>query len=177
MLSYNTAPLIDRSGVQAKLPAGRKVLVPVSTPTGAEYVVIDPRTGSKTTNVDRQKLGLPEASAARRPAPRDNEVPSPDGKRAAFINDWNLWVRDVPSGKETQLTTDGVKDFGYATDNAGWSKATAPILLWSPDSKKIATFQQDERNVSDMYLVRPTSAHPKLASLEYPLPGDKNDRR
>ena len=32
-----------------------------------------------------------------------------------------LWVRDVATGKETQLTTDGVKDFGYATDNAGWT--------------------------------------------------------
>jgi len=40
---------------------------------------------------------------------------SPDGKRVAFVRDYNLWVRDVATGKETQLTTDGVKDFGYAT--------------------------------------------------------------
>ncbi len=45
---------------------------------------------------------------------------SPDGRLAAFIRDWNLWVRETATGKETQLTTDGVKDFGYATDNAGW---------------------------------------------------------
>ena len=50
-----------------------------------------------------------------------NSVTSPDKKRAAFIRDFNLWVRDVATGKETQLTTDGVKDFGYATDNAGWT--------------------------------------------------------
>ena len=81
-------------------------------------------------------------------------MPSPDGKRAAFIRDWNLWVRDVATGKETQLTTDGVKDFGYATDNAGWTTSERPILVWSPDSKKVATFQQDQRNVGEMYLVR-----------------------
>ena len=50
-----------------------------------------------------------------------NSIVSPDKKRAAFMRDYNLWVRDVATGKETQLTTDGVKDFGYATDNAGWT--------------------------------------------------------
>ncbi len=68
-----------------------------------------------------------------------NQVMSPDGKRAAFIRDWNLWVRDVASGEERQLTKDGVKDFGYATDNAGWASSDRAMLLWSPDSKKIAT--------------------------------------
>jgi len=58
-----------------------------------------------------------------------------------MIRDNNLWVRDA-GGKETQLTTDGIKDFGYATDNAGWTSSERPIVLWSPDSKKIATFQQ-----------------------------------
>src|SRR6185312_7614948 len=33
---------------------------------------------------------------------------SPDKKSETFIRDWNLWLRDVASGKETQLTTDGV---------------------------------------------------------------------
>ncbi|HEV3325404.1 MAG TPA: DPP IV N-terminal domain-containing protein, partial [Puia sp.] len=79
-----------------------------------------------------------------------NEEVSPDGKKTAFIKDYNLWVRDVASGKETQLTTDGVKDFGYATDNAGWKHSDRAILAWSPDSRKIATFQQDQRNVGDM---------------------------
>ncbi len=101
-----------------------------------------------------------------------NTVVSPDGKRAAFIRDWNLWVRDVASGSEKQLTTDGSKDFGYATDNAGWASSDRPILLWSPDSRKIATQQQDERNVGDMYLVETRVGHPVLRSWKYPLPGD-----
>jgi dipeptidyl-peptidase-4 len=109
---------------------------------------------------------------ARRERPLRNVVFSPDSTKAAFIRDWNLWVRDVATGRETQLTTDGVKDFGYATDNAGWTKSDRPILLWSPDSRRIATFQQDERGVGEMYLVRTQVGHPLLEQWHYPLPGD-----
>ena len=102
-----------------------------------------------------------------------NSVTSPDKKRAAFIRDFNLWVRDVATGKETQLTTDGVKDFGYATDNAGWTHSDRAVLVWSPDSKKIATFQQDQRGVGEMYLVDTKVGHPTLQAWKYPLPGDE----
>lgn len=101
-----------------------------------------------------------------------NEEVSPDGKKAAFIKAYNLWVRDIATGKETQLTTDGVRDFGYATDNAGWKSGDGPILAWSPDSRKIATFQQDQRGVSDMYLVTTNVGRPTLHAWKYPLPGD-----
>jgi dipeptidyl aminopeptidase/acylaminoacyl peptidase/catechol 2,3-dioxygenase-like lactoylglutathione lyase family enzyme len=100
------------------------------------------------------------------------DVLSPDKKRAAFIRDFNLWVRDVGTGKEAQLTTDGVKDFGYATDNAGWIRSDRPVILWSPDSKKIATFQQDQRGAGEMYLVNTKVGHPDLQAWKYPLPGD-----
>jgi dipeptidyl aminopeptidase/acylaminoacyl peptidase len=99
---------------------------------------------------------------------------SPDGKKAIFICDWNLWVKDIATGRERQLTTDGVKNFGYATSNAGWTTSAAPALSWSPDSKKIATQQQDERKVGDMYLVETpvNGGHPVLRAWKYPLPGD-----
>src|SRR4029453_14799920 len=92
--------------------------------------------------------------------------------RAAFIRDFNLWVRDMTKGKDTQLTEDGVKDLGYATDNAGWTKSSRPVLLWSPDSKKIATFQHDGRDVGEMYVVNTGVGHPRLQSWKYPLAGD-----
>ena len=76
---------------------------------------------------------------------------SPDGSHAVFVRDWNLWLRDMKTGQEKALTSDGVKYFGYATDNAGWSSSDRAIVAWSPDSKKIATQQQDERNVGEMY--------------------------
>jgi dipeptidyl-peptidase-4 len=103
--------------------------------------------------------------------PRYSSV-SPDGAKAAFIRDHNLWVRDLTTGEDTQLTTDGEEDFGYATNNAGWVKRDSPVLTWSPDSKKIATFQHDGRGVSRMHLVRTTVGEPELESWRYPLPGD-----
>jgi dipeptidyl-peptidase-4 len=99
-------------------------------------------------------------------------VLSPDGKRGAFIRNWNLWVRDIASGQERALTTDGVKDFGYATDNAGWRTSDRAILLWSPDSKKIATQQQDERTVGEMHMLSTAVGRPALRTWKYPLPGD-----
>lgn len=101
-------------------------------------------------------------------------VVSPDGKQVAFIRDWNLWVRDIASGKERQLTHDGVKNFGYATDNAGWVHSDQAVLVWSPDSKKIATFQQDQRKVGDMAIVGAAIGHPKIEVWKYPLAGDKH---
>ena len=101
-------------------------------------------------------------------------VASPDGASEAFIRDWNLWVRDVESGSETQLTRDGVADYGYATDNAGWTHSDRAILVWSPDSKKIATFQQDQRKTGTMTLVSTELGHPKAKTWKYPLVGDKD---
>jgi len=119
-------------------------------------------------------VGGVKCTAGRRDAagPPPNSVLSPDGKRAAFIRDFNLWVRDMATGKDAQLTTDGVKDFGYATDNAGWTRSDRPVLLWSPDSKKIATFQHDSRGVGEMYLVRTQVGHPTLEAWKYPMVGD-----
>ncbi|MGH9479315.1 MAG: DPP IV N-terminal domain-containing protein, partial [Terriglobales bacterium] len=90
-----------------------------------------------------------------------------------FIRDWNLWMKNVASGQETQLTTDGQPNFGYATDNAGWTSSNRAIVLWSPDSTKVATYQQDQRGVGKLYLVPVMIGHPQLTTQIYPLPGDK----
>jgi dipeptidyl-peptidase 4 len=177
MLSYNTAPLVDRSGVRPNwLPDGR-FWYQVLTPTGHEYVLVDPGNGAKRVGATLTEIGVTQPAAPERrggPAGSAPGVRSPDGKREVFIKDWNLFVRDVATGQEKQLTTDGVKDFGYATDNAGWRKSNRPIIAWSPDSKKLATFQQDQRNVSDMYLVSTNVGEPRLEAWKYPLPQDKD---
>jgi dipeptidyl aminopeptidase/acylaminoacyl peptidase len=117
----------------------------------------------------------PEATPAAKPnAHAENEIESPNGQLAAYIKDYNLWVRDTKTNQTTQLTTDGTKDYGYATDNAGWTTSDKPVLRWSPDSRKIATFRQDQRAVGDMYLVTTNVGHPTLKSWKYPLPGDKD---
>ena len=97
---------------------------------------------------------------------------SPDSTRAVFIRGWNLWVRDLATGTETQLTRDGIEDFGWATNNAGWAKSDRPVVLWSPDSRKVATFQHDGRGVGSMYLVSTGVGHPTLEAWKYPLPED-----
>ncbi len=108
-----------------------------------------------------------------RSEPRNSdESLSPDKRRAVFIRDYNLWVRDLASGEEKPLTSDGVKDFGYATDNPGWEHSHHAILTWSPDSTKIATFQQDQRGVGEMVLVGTRLGHPQAETWKYPMAGD-----
>ncbi len=128
-------------------------------------------TNARTTAVKPGTKPPARKAISRSKAPFDL---SPDKTSAAFIRDWNLWIRDEKTGEERQLTTDGVTDFGYATDNAGWTHSDAPILVWSPDSKKIATFQQDQRKDGYMYLVPVTNRHPQLEQWRYPLLGDKD---
>jgi dipeptidyl-peptidase 4 len=175
-LGFNTSQLVDRAGVRPTwLPDGR-FWYRVLTASGSEYVLVNPADGSRQSAESLAKLNLPQAAPSPQQGRRGGppSITSPDGKRAAFVRDWNLWVRDISTGKETQLTTDGAKDFGYATDNAGWRKSDRPILLWSPDSKRIATYKQDQRHVSDMYLVTTNVGAPKLEAWKYPLPQDKD---
>ncbi len=101
-------------------------------------------------------------------------VLSPDGSKEVFVRRWNLWVRDLKTGDAFPLTHDGVKNFGYATDNAGWLHSNGAIVRWSPDSTQVVTYQQDQRKVQDMYTVTTRVGHPKLDAWKYPLPGDKN---
>ena len=147
---------------------------------GSQFILVDPAKGSRlvcSPETDRCGGALDPREVSRllpqqRAAGARPESISPDGKKAAFIREYNLWIRDVASGRETQLTTDGVKDFGYATDNAGWIRSDRPVMVWSPDSRRIATFQQDDRHVGEMYLVTTKVGHPELQAWKYPLPGD-----
>src|SRR5690606_8569567 len=115
--------------------------------------VRDLRTGEETqlTTDGAEHHGYATANAgwthSDRPAP-PREPPA--GRLGALSRDWNLWVRDLRTGEETQLTTDGAEHHGYATDNAGWTHSDRAILVWSPDSTKIATFRLDQRKVNEM---------------------------
>jgi dipeptidyl aminopeptidase/acylaminoacyl peptidase len=168
-----TAPLVLRSGIRPTWLADDRFWYRVTTEKGEEYVLVDP--GART----RGACTLPEcretpARPGRESSGAATEIPSPDGKRMAFVREYNLWVRDAATGAETRLTSDGVKDYGYATNNAGWTKSDRPVLLWSPDSTKIATFQHDARRVGEMYLVSTRVGHPELQAWKYPLPGDEH---
>jgi len=103
---------------------------------------------------------------------RFSEAVSPDGGKAVFIRDHNLWLRNTETGATTQLTFDGQEDYGYGTNNAGWSKRDRPVVLWSPDSRRLATFRHDSRGTREMYLVSTRVGHGELQRWKYPLPGD-----
>ena len=176
-LGLNTSKLVYRNNVNPNWLSDGKLWYTVSVPGGLEYVLIDPANGNRKTGPDKKSI-LPDTATAMaatggRRIGGGLESISPDGKKSAFIRNWNLWVRDMATKKETQLTTDGIKDYGYATDNAGWRHSDRPIMLWSPDSKKIATYQQDQRHLSNMYLVTTNVGAPKLEAWKYPLPEDK----
>lgn len=173
-LGFNTNKLVFNSAVNPNWLPNGDFWYNNTTPKGKEIVVIHTVDGTRKIGADLKSL-LPENNTPTPPTYTVTpfEVKSPDGKKAAFIKDWNLWIKDLATQKETQLTFDGVKDYGYATDNAGWKHSNKAILLWSPDSKKIATFQQDQRHVKDMYLVSTNVGAPKLEAWKYPLPGDE----
>jgi dipeptidyl aminopeptidase/acylaminoacyl peptidase len=120
---------------------------------------------SYTLDLDSYSLNQLKATPA-------SEFISPDGSKAAFIQEHNLWLRDTASDELTQLTFDGEQDYGYGTNNAGWLRDDGPVLLWSPDSLKIATFRHDGRNVGEMYLWSTRVGHGELDAWKYPLPGD-----
>jgi dipeptidyl aminopeptidase/acylaminoacyl peptidase len=94
---------------------------------------------------------------------------SPNGRSRVFVRDWNLWIRDVATDKETQLTTDGVKNYGY-----GMKKDGPAIVSWSPDSRMLVAYRQDQRKVKDMYQIVTRVGHPTLKTQPYPLPGDRH---
>lgn len=168
-LSYNTSKYIDHTFSQPNWLDGDKFWYTTKTADGEQTFLVDPLKKTKTLTTEYKSSG--GAQNFRRGA--RGEVVSPDGKKSILIKDYNLYVKDIASGKLTQLTTDGIKDYGYATDNAGWKHSDGAILRWSPDSKKIATYQQDQRNSKDMYLVSTNVGSPKLSAWKYPLPGDK----
>jgi dipeptidyl-peptidase 4 len=111
-------------------------------------------------------------------APRGNYALSPDRKLGVFARDSNLWVEDISTGAQTQLTFDGETYYAYgAPPAARISSSPTPYVVWSPDSTRILTAQTDDRKVLDLSLIdfapqdggRPTVFHTRTA-----LPGDPN---
>jgi dipeptidyl aminopeptidase/acylaminoacyl peptidase len=109
-----------------------------------------------------------------------SEVPfvlSPDKKWEAFVHRHNLWIRPRRGTDSTQLTTDGVEywSYGVTMPRPGQLRQPTPQrpnLRWSPDSKRILAWRQDERKVEHMHYVSMTSQRPRHYSQPYALPGD-----
>jgi len=136
---------------------------------GSDSFTINLNSLEKTIYSENKTLALKRSKFSKK---NSYEILSPNRELAAYIDNFNLWVRNTKTDKRFQLTFDGFNNYGYATNNAGWKKSKSPVLKWSPDSKKIATFRQDARGVGEMYLTSTNVGHPKLEAWKYALPGD-----
>lgn len=115
-----------------------------------------------------------------------SEILSPDGRKAAFRRDGDVWLRNVGTGVEQRLTSTGAPHFEWAK-SPDQSLETLylrrrgivlpPILIWSTDSRKIFTYQLDERDVRSMPLVQTVpddgSKRPVLHELRIAFTGDE----
>jgi dipeptidyl-peptidase-4 len=104
---------------------------------------------------------------------------SPDGKLKAFYRDRNLWLSDASGGGEVAITTDGSeKDrikYGTASWVYGEELAQRTAMWWSPDSRKIAYYRFDEKQVPDYHLqVDQTQIQSKDDVEAYPKAGAPN---
>ncbi len=114
----------------------------------------------------------------------DSGVVSPDGRWIAFLRGDNIWLRSTNDNAERPLTVDGQKSFAYgrlpgtaATAGLQSDGQSAPLVVWSPDSKMLLTERLDERSVADLFLVQevpPEGVRPILHAYRYAFPGDAN---
>ncbi len=105
---------------------------------------------------------------------------SPDGSSLAFVRANDLYVRDMRSGTERRLTSDGSDTllngslswvyweelFGRA--NRGYA--------WAPDSSAIVYLQSDESMVGVMNYVHFKPNLPEVKTQRHPKPGEANPR-
>lgn len=104
---------------------------------------------------------------------------SPDGKKVGFVRLNNLFVVDLQSGKETQITTDGEfnKIINGATDwvyeeEFGFDNG----LYWSPNSSEIAYYKSDESNVEQYQMPMYDGLYPSQYIFKYPKAGEENSK-
>jgi len=102
---------------------------------------------------------------------------SPTGDKAAYVQENNLFLVNLESGEETQITDDGefnkvingAADWVYE-EEFGFAKA----WYWSPDGSKIAFYRFDEERVKEFFMTEWGSLYPGLTRFKYPKAGEQN---
>ncbi len=115
---------------------------------------------------------------------KPNETLSPNKRWAAYVQDHNLYLRDVSTGAALQLTRDGAPEWDYATplpslrlmvDQHMEDVKQPAAVFWSPDSSKLVTYRIDSRNsgrFTSLQFVPPDQLRPRAFTYVYPLPGE-----
>ena len=102
---------------------------------------------------------------------------SPRGNMIAFVRTNNIFIADLESGLEIQVTADGRMNhiINGATDwvyeeEFSFDKA----FFWSPDGKKIAYYQFDENKVKEFSMAMFGTLYPEDYQFKYPKAGERN---
>jgi dipeptidyl-peptidase-4 len=103
---------------------------------------------------------------------------SPDGKKVAFVRDNNIFVADLDTRQESQVTSDGEwnKVINGGTDWVYEEEFALPNgMYWSPDSKRIAFYRFDESRVKEFEMtIYGEGLYPSIYSYKYPKAGEDN---
>ncbi len=108
---------------------------------------------------------------------------SPDGSLKAFYRDRNLFLSDADGAHEKALTTDGSETARIKYGTASWvygeELGQTTAMWWSPDSRKIAYYRFDEKQVPDFHLTihladGAQQPYDRIDTEAYPKPGVAN---
>ncbi|HEX6649513.1 MAG TPA: DPP IV N-terminal domain-containing protein, partial [Pyrinomonadaceae bacterium] len=103
---------------------------------------------------------------------------SPDGQRAGYVRENNVYVENLSGdSKITKLTTDGSRYIVNGTFDWVYEEELfcRDGFRWSPDSKQIAYWQLNSEGVKEMKLINNTAAlYPEIISFPYPKAGETN---
>jgi dipeptidyl-peptidase-4 len=101
---------------------------------------------------------------------------SPDGRLVGFVRDNNLFVTDVASGAERQLTHDGGADIINGTTDWVYEEELdlRDAFRFSPDSRRIAFWRFDQSAIPPFYMVDELPLYPELVPVRYPKAGTAN---
>ena len=102
---------------------------------------------------------------------------SPDGTRAAYIRENNIFVEDIRTGAIKQITTDGGPMIINGTSDYVYEEefSVRDAFEWSPDGRKIAYSQFDDNDVPEFALINYTDTlYPVITKYAFPKPGQTN---
>ena len=102
---------------------------------------------------------------------------SPDGNQVAFVRDNNLFYKDLKTGTETKITSDGESNsiINGATDWVYEEEfAISKAFFWSPDGSQIAFLRFDESDVKEYNMQTFGSLYPDVYTFKYPKAGEDN---
>ncbi|WP_428327494.1 DPP IV N-terminal domain-containing protein [Mucilaginibacter sp.] len=100
---------------------------------------------------------------------------SPDGTKAAYVSEHNVFTEDLATGTVKQLTNDGSTTLINGTFDWAYEEEfdCRDGFRWSPDSHSIAYWQINAANTKKYLMLNTTdSIYPYVVPVEYPVAGE-----